>query len=108
MAKLKVFVVYDAKVEAYLQPFFARSVGEALRMWEATCNDGKSMMSTHPTDFALFESAEFDEASGRFTQHNALVPLGTALESKRAPEAPVPMFSGRPEAAPPQSRKTIS
>lgn len=90
MAKLKVFVVYDSKVGAYMQPFFCRSVGEALRSWESVCNDGKSMMSTHPADFALFEVAEYDEATGRFGQHEALRALGTALEVKKQPEAVLP------------------
>lgn len=86
MAKMKVYVVFDAKVEAYLQPFFARALGEAMRMWEATVNDGKSMMSTHPSDFTLFETGEYDEATGRFYQYDALKPLGTALEAKRKPQ----------------------
>ena len=82
MAKLKVFVVHDIKVGAYLPPFFARSVGEALRNWEATVNDGKSLMSTHPEDFSIFETAEYDDENGRFTQHDSLRPLGSALDVK--------------------------
>jgi hypothetical protein len=93
MAKLKVFAVHDSKVEAYLQPFFCRTTGEALRMWEQTCNDGKSMMATHPTDFSLFEVAEYDEATGRFTQHEVLRPLGTAVECKRISEATITPIS---------------
>lgn len=80
MAKMKVFVVHDSKVSAYMQPFFARTIGEAMRMWETTCNDGRSMMSTHPSDFSLFEVAEYDEYTGRFEQHEVLKSLGTALE----------------------------
>lgn len=92
MAKLRVYCVYDSKVEAYMQPFFCKTAGEALRSWESVCNDGKSMMSTHPADFTLFETAEFDEATGRFSQHSALRSLGTALEAKRESPA-TPLFS---------------
>lgn len=91
MAKLKVFVVYDSKVEAYMQPFFCRTIGEAMRNWEAVCNDGKSMMSTHPADFTLFEIAEYDEDKGRFNQFDALKSLGSAIEAKKQPSESIPM-----------------
>lgn len=83
MAKMKVYVVYDSKVEAYMQPFYCRTAGEALRNWEAVCNDGKSMMSTHPADFTLFEIAEYDESTGRFAQYDALKALSTGLEVQK-------------------------
>lgn len=91
MPKLKVFVVYDAKVEAYMQPFVLRSKGEAIRSWEEVCNDGQSAMSKHPQDFTLFETAEFDEATGRLSQHEALIPLATALEAKKRLAEPAPI-----------------
>lgn len=91
--KQKVFVVFDSKVEAYMTPFFCRSKGEALRSWETACNDGQSMMSKHPADYTLFESGEYDDATGRIQQHNALIPLGTAIEAKRVPQEQLP-FDG--------------
>lgn len=94
MAKLKVYCVYDSKVEAYMQPFFCRAVGEALRNWESLANDGKSMISSHPADFTLFETAEYDEETGSFSQYTALKSLGTALEAKRLPEDKLPMNLG--------------
>lgn len=96
MAKMKVFVVHDSKVGAYMTPFFARTIGEAMRSWESLCNDGKSMMSQYPADFSLFEVAEYDDQSGRFAQADVLKSLGTALEVKRAPEEKAPLFA-RPQ-----------
>lgn len=81
---MKVYVIYDAKVEAYLQPFFAPTAGSALRSWEDLVNDGKSQMSRWPDHFAIFEAAEFDESTGRFEQYDTLKPLGTALEFKKS------------------------
>jgi len=80
--KTKVYVIFDSKVSAYLQPFFARTAGEALRMWESTVNDPKTQISKYPADFTLYETAEFNEATGAFTQHLNLLNLGTALEVK--------------------------
>lgn len=83
MPKLKVFVVRDSKAEAYLNPFFTRTVGEALRMWDTTVNNGESQMGKYPEDFDLYESAEYDEDTGKFTQLEALRHLGKAVEVKR-------------------------
>lgn len=95
MARLKVYVVHDSKVGAYMQPFFCRSAGEALRSWEGVVNDGKSLMSHHPSDFALFEVAEYDESTGRFDQYEGLKSLGTALEFKKRPEDNLSMFPNK-------------
>lgn len=95
MSKLKVYVIHDSKVGAFQQPFFARSPGEALRTWEVVANDGKSMISNHPGDFTLFETGIFDDETGRFTQHQALVSMGVAIEMKKQPphqgELPLPL-----------------
>lgn len=103
MSKLKVYVVHDSKVQAYNQPIFCRTAGEALRMWAEVSNDGKSMMSRYPADYTLFEVAEYDDSSGRFKQHDAHINLGTALDAKIPASEPTPMFSRQPqvtEAAP--------
>lgn len=82
--KLQIFTVYDSKVEAYMQPFFARSIGEALRNWETACNDGESMMAKHPSDYSLFQIGEFDDTNGSINILEAKKALGTAVEAKRA------------------------
>lgn len=94
MAKMRVFVVYDSKVEAYLQPFFAPTIGAALRMWETTVNSNDSQIAKYPADYTLFETAEFDEATGRFVQHDALKNLGTAIEQKRSASPEIRQISG--------------
>jgi len=98
MAKLRVFVVFDSKVGAYMQPFFARASGEALRSWDVLVNDGQSAMSKFPADFTLLETGTFDDETGRFEQHEVLRSVATALETKRSAEAPadpVLSFAGR-------------
>jgi len=89
---LKVFAVHDSKVGAYMQPFFQRSVGEAVRSWETVCNDGKSAMSTFPADFTLFEIGEYDDQSGALTPHTALKSLATGLDAKKQPAEQATLF----------------
>lgn len=81
--KIKMFVVYDSKAEAYDKPFCLRSKGEALRGWQDVVNDGQSAISAHPGDFTLFEIGEFDLMCGELKVHEAKISLGTGLEHKR-------------------------
>lgn len=78
--KHKMFTVYDSKVNAYNQPFFMRSRGEATRGWSDTVNDPKTNFNKHPEDFTLFELGEYDDENGVITQYEAKIAVGTALE----------------------------
>jgi len=62
--KLKIFSVFDAPVGAYLQPFFCRSNGEAIRSFQDACNDGKTQFAQHPNDYTLFYLGEWDDTGG--------------------------------------------
>lgn len=78
--KLKVFAVYDTAVGSYMQPFFMQSKGQAIRSWLDAVNDEKTQFNHHPADFTLFELGEYDEDTGTFTNLEAKLPLGTALD----------------------------
>lgn len=64
--KLQVFTVYDMAVKAFLQPFYARSHGEAIRSFTELANDTGTHVCRHPSDFVLHHLGEFDDASGLF------------------------------------------
>ena len=86
--KLQVFCVYDSKVEAYLQPFFMRTHGEAERAFADLANKTDHTFNNHPGDYTLFRIGEFEEETGRFTSEAAFVNLGTALEHIRQQPGP--------------------
>lgn len=65
--QLYVFSVFDKAVGAYLQPFYARSKGEALRSFTEACSDDKSPFSKHGTDYVLMFHGVFDDGSGLFS-----------------------------------------
>lgn len=65
--KHMVFTVFDKAVGAYLQPFFSRSRGEALRSFSDAVNDSKSQFFVHPADFYLVFCGVFDDNSGIFS-----------------------------------------
>lgn len=80
---MKMFSVYDSKVGAYLAPFFAKSAGEALRMFEDAVNSEGTLFANHPADFTLFEVGEFGELSGELMPREVKIALGLALDFVR-------------------------
>ncbi|UDN67767.1 nonstructural protein [robinz microvirus RP_111] len=67
--KLQMFSVYDRAVNAYLQPFFCRSLGEAIRSFTEAVNDPTKPFGKYATDYALHGFGEFDDNAGSFLVH---------------------------------------
>lgn len=80
MVKLKMFVVYDDKAKAYLQPFFFPEIGQAVRFLHDSISDPQSMLAKHPEDFSLFYCGEFDSLSGIVTAEKSLLHVANVLE----------------------------
>lgn len=77
---LKMYAVYDSKLESYLQPFFMQTQGAALRAWDAVVNDSSTQFSKNPADYTLFELGQYDDSTGIVESYQAKKNLGTALE----------------------------
>lgn len=65
--KLQVYSVLDKAVNSFLQPFYARAKGEAIRSFSDACNNREHNFNKHASDFVLVHLGEFDDASGLFT-----------------------------------------
>jgi hypothetical protein len=76
----KVFTVYDEKSEAYLQPFFLDTLGQATRSISDLVNDSNHTFGKHTSDYSLFQLAEFDDSNGFFVECKKS--LGSLLEFK--------------------------
>lgn len=83
---LKMFAVYDSKAEAYFQPFFMATNGQALRAFKDLANDPKSNICRHPGDYTLFVLGEYDDETGNVLNLGAKINLGTGLEHKSREE----------------------
>lgn len=64
--KLEIFAVYDSAVQAYMQPMFFRSKGEAIRALQSAVSDGSTQFCKTPADYTLFCFGSFDDNSGVF------------------------------------------
>lgn len=80
--KVKVFAVYDSKLEAYLAPQFMQTNGQMVRAWETAVNDPSTQFSKHPADFTLFAIGEYDDATGDLIPFQSKISFGTALEAQ--------------------------
>ncbi|WNK14626.1 MAG: nonstructural protein [Microvirus sp.] len=66
--KLRIFSIYDKKVEAFNIPFFAHeNVGK--RHYLALLKDPASAVAMFPDDYQLFEVGEWDDAQCEITMH---------------------------------------
>lgn len=60
----KIYAIYDEKAEAYLQPFFLDTQGQAIRAIVDCLSDPDHNFSRHPADYTLFQVGEFNNELG--------------------------------------------
>mgnify|MGYP000615718505 CR=1 FL=1 len=84
----RVYTIYDSKAELYCTPFYHRSKGGCLRMFQDMANDRNSQIGQHPEDFTLFEVGEFDDQTGMGQEYEAKVHVAFALDMVDASHQP--------------------
>lgn len=62
--KMVVMAIRDAKVGAFMRPFFVQAVGQGLRSFTDEVNQKRddNVMFHHPEDFSLWEFGVYDDA----------------------------------------------
>lgn len=63
----KMFTIYDEKSEAFLQPFFMDTIGQAERAMLDCLSDPNHQFARHPSDYTLLLLGHFDDSSAEFT-----------------------------------------
>jgi len=83
MIDMKMFSVFDTKSGIFFQPFFFRTIPEAIRSFtdEANSDPEKSMIAKHSTDYALYSLGDFDDTTGDFSP--SVSELCTAISVKK-------------------------
>ena len=82
----KIFTVYDEKSDAYLQPFFLDTIGQATRAVTDCVNDENHQFCKHSSDYTLFSLGEFDDSTGTFSGDKKS--LGSLVEYKTIIDTP--------------------
>lgn len=79
---LQIFAIKDRAVQAFMQPFFAPTIGAAIRAFSDGINDKQHAMNAHPDDYDLYHIGEWTDNSGGLMQteeHPKQVAIGKNL-----------------------------
>lgn len=66
---MKIYAIYDQATEAYGQPFFVKSQGQAVRSFKEECENKESQFNKHPADYELWYIGEYDEETAVITKN---------------------------------------
>lgn len=58
-----IFSVYDDKAAAFMQPFFERAEGAAVRAFQAAANDEKHTFFKSSADYSLYIIGKYDDST---------------------------------------------
>ncbi len=78
----KMFVIYDSKANAYMQPWFLTQNGMAVRAFSDCVNSDDHNFSRHPEDYTLFSLGEFDDQTAKITRAEP-ISLGNGVQYKK-------------------------
>lgn len=86
---LKVFSVFDSKLQVFNTPFFSRSVADATRSFSDLVRDSRTTVGQHPEDFFLYDIGLYSDETGEIngstpTQVAAAVAFVAAPEDAKA------------------------
>ncbi len=76
----KICSIFDVKAQAYSQPMFFQSSGQAVRTFSDEANRTDGNIGAHPEDYTMFCLGEWDEREGKITVYDALKPLARAID----------------------------
>jgi hypothetical protein len=80
--KSLIFTIYDVKAEAFLQPFFMPTKGQAVRAIKDLLFNPDHSFSRYPEDYTLFYMGEYSDTNGAFTTLSAPEPILKLIEAK--------------------------
>lgn len=78
----RVFTIYDAAANAYLQPFFSPTKATAIRSVTELVLDDKHQFGKYPNDYTLFYLGDFEDTKAVFTLLPSPASLGVLVEFK--------------------------
>lgn len=64
---MKIYAIHDRAIEAYGQPFFVKSQGQALRSFRDECENRESQFNKHPADYDLYLIGDYNDETGIIT-----------------------------------------
>ncbi len=81
--KHKMFVIYDSKANAFMQPWFLTQEGMAQRAFSDCVNDSDHNFGRHPEDYTLFNIGDFDDQNAKI-QSTTPITMGNGIQYLKA------------------------
>lgn len=78
----KVYSVWDSCINAYLQPLFFLTKGQAIRSLTEEVNKPDSDFCKYSDQYVLFELGTFENTDGKFELYSAPISVGVCTEFK--------------------------
>lgn len=66
--KMEVIAIKDRALDAYMRPFYAQTIGQAIRMFQDEIKRPDGEMAKHPDDYDLYHLGTWDDQDGTTTQ----------------------------------------
>lgn len=63
-----IVAVRDRQLDAFMRPFTAATIGQAVRAFSDEVNRQGSELNQHPEDYELYQLGEFDDDTGALLQ----------------------------------------
>lgn len=76
--------IKDRALDAYMRPFFAHSVGQAVRMFQDEINNNQGEMHKHPDDYDLYHLGLWDDKTATFAACEAPEQVAIGKQYKTA------------------------
>lgn len=76
----KIYSLKDEKAEAFSQPFFMDTDGQALRALDGIVNNPETQVNRYPQDFTLYRLGTYDEKTGRLESRETPKLLASATD----------------------------
>lgn len=79
---LRIYSIFDAVSQAYMQPFYCINEQVAQRHFRNLANDDQSNIGRNPKDFILFYLGTFDDSTAEIVNETPVKHLGLAISYK--------------------------
>lgn len=62
--KMEIFAIRDRALGAFMRPWVAQTIGQAVRMFQDECNNQQGDLYKHLADYDLYHCGTFDDQDG--------------------------------------------
>lgn len=73
-----IVAVRDRQLDAFMRPFTAATIGQAVRAFSDEVNRQGSELNQHPEDYELYEIGQFDDDTGALLQPHPVKSIAIA------------------------------